>query len=429
MSDNSDDGGYMPGESFFLNKNKIIENNEPNINDEQDEQNNNNDYYDDNDTNNKNENYEEHNNENEIEDTRKDAYGDDYDNSDNNYYKDENENNNDYYYQDDYYGLDEYDDEYYNNYKQNNNNYNKYNNYNNNNQKNYYRKGKYNYNRNNYRFYPVTHKSIKSKEFYLTLFEQKFKLWLILVIKFLKEKNETINFFGKIKKNKEEEIDKTTKEKINQEIIDYFINKYKQLCENKKENQENSESNSFVNDIKFKKITSDEYNVEFNLIIKEEMKIYFIKKEIQIQVKGELEYSKYPKFFFNVKLYRLSLTEEGIKIKEKEEEINLESKNEENNEKSEDEDKKEETKKKESENKYTIFEFNNEKDIKNIKSFFIGMQPNYSMKDEKFKKLYLDIKKDLNEDKIDKKGIKGPQEEIRQCIFDLIEILNNDKNY
>ena len=53
------------------------------------------------------------------------------------------------------------------------------------------------------------------------------------------------------------------------------------------------------------------------------------------------------------------------------------------------------------------------------------MCPDYSIENYDFKKLYLDLNVELN-DKGEK--IKGPQQEIRDCLFEIGEIIKNENN-
>ena len=236
----------------------------------------------------------------------------------------------------------------------------------------------------------------------------------MLVINSLINNKKTINFFPKNGKNNEMLDKEEIKEKINKEIIDFFIKKYKKKKENKTENPDDDQSNFLISDIKFNPVNSNDYNMEFNLIIKEEMKIYFVNKLIEIKVKGILYFGKYPKFFFNFKNYKLSLTDEVIKIK-KEEEKKKESEN--KNEKKNNQEKKEE---------YIIFQYEGKENDND--SFVIGMQPKYRMTNPEFKNLFLDYGKDLNVDDTNNKMIKGPQEEIMEYISDLLDIIKYEKN-
>jgi hypothetical protein len=59
----------------------------------------------------------------------------------------------------------------------------------------------------------------------------------------------------------------------------------------------------------------------------------------------------------------------------------------------------------------------------------IGMQPNYSIENKKFRKYFEELQRndseEYNDDKENKK--KGPQEEIIDIFFELNEILNKEK--
>jgi hypothetical protein len=278
MDDDSDDGNWKGESQFIRDENRINDNYE--------------DYDDGNNYDNEyNENYNQNYNKNIDEANEDNKYEDDNDNQDyknSNYYYDEYDNYDDYY--EDYNDYDENNNDEYNfkyNYNNgyNRNNYNRNGNHYNNNENNrQYRNN--NYNR---RKRPrisvrkvVTSTSIKTKEFYLSTFRIKFKLWLMIVIKLLKKS----------------EIKFIEDEKINEEIYESFINFYNY----KKDKNENKNNLNFeIDNIEIKKIIKDIYNIEFNIIITEELKIYFTKKYINIKVTGVVDNIKYPKFYFQLK--------------------------------------------------------------------------------------------------------------------------------
>ena len=305
--------------------------------------------------------------------------------------------NNDYYYDDDYYD-DDYNEDYYDydennnneyNYKYNyNNGYNNRNNYNRND--NHYNNNEFNrqYRNNNYkrRYRPIFHSrkagestSIKTKEFYLSTFRIKFKLWLMIVIKLLEKSKKKI----------------VEDEKINEEIYESFINLYN-YKKDKNKNEIKNNLNFEIENIEIKKIIKDIYNIEFNIIITEELKIYFTKKYINIKVTGKVYKDRYPKFFFQLMEYKL--------------ELNDESKDYDNKKK---------------DNSRIIIDIKG----KELKSDLeIGMQPDYSIKNKNFKKYLEELQwNDSEEYNDDKKKKKGPQEEIIDIFFELNEIINKEK--
>ena len=400
MSDDSDDGERFPGESFFQeNNNRIIEDNEENLNIDEERNNNYNDNYNENNYNNiNNENIEEgeynENNENDEE-----------------YYDDNNNYNYDYdYYYEDYEksdyneSEDNYSHEYGNNYSYrsyNNNYYNNNSRYNNN---HHYGRGFYKKNNNrrpNFNYFPVSYKSVKNKEFFLSLFEQKFKLWLMIVIKKEADNN-------KIKFSKDE--------KINKEIIESFVKLYDFEKNKKNENEVIKDKLSIrIDKLKEpKEVALNDFNLEFNLIIREEKEVFFIKKYIEIKVIGEIYYNKYPKFFFNLNQYKLYLFDEILNYIKKEENKNEEEKK----DKSKiiiDGSTEEEEKKIDS----TILNIENRGE--NNEQYIIGMCPDYDIGNKEFKKLFMDLKQNVDEE--ENKNIKGPQKEIIDCLFDIKEIL------
>ena len=349
MDDDSDDG-TLPGQSFFKNKineKEEYENNEIGEND---------DY---NDNNYNNQNYEnEENYENENNDGN---YHGDY--ADNNF---ENFENNNYYKEDE--EQEDYNYKHENDNEANNNNSNYYNNsYNN----NYYNKNRYNnYNNkykkhfnNNYHSYPL-YNSIKTKESYITSFLINFKLWLMIIIKTASSHNKNIIF--------------SKNEKINKEIIDSFLKNY-EIESNKLKEDNNLKIK--LKDFKINHTVGRNYNVEFLIIIKDKIKVFFVKKYIEIKVEGEIYFDKFPKFYFVVNKYELSLNYKSMKNKNDDE----------NN------------------NNKNILEINEPDKNSN---FPIGMCPDYTINNPEFRQNYLEINREKN--------IKDPQKEIRECLDNLI---------
>ena len=417
MSDDSDDGNWK-GESQFI---KGGYRNDDNYEDDKDDG----DYY-----NEYNENYNQNYNK-EM----------DYGNEDKNY-EDNNDNedynNNDYYYDEDYYCDEDYDYDYDEN---NNDDYNLKYNYNNNGnyKNNYNRNGYHNYNhynnnninnkqfRNNnrghrkFRFQPTrggTVKSIKSKEYYFSEFRINFKLWLMIVLKLIERSNKKIEEKEKEEdpkkeeKQKKEESQKKKEEqiitinfdedkKINEEICESFKNLYN-YKKDKNENKNNL--NIEIENIEIKKIIRNNYDIEFNIIITEELKVYFIKKYINIKVIGEVDNSKYPKFYFQLEEYKLELYY--------------------NNEKKDNKENKQNKDNKENGDSSIIIDIKGKKEKKREELFKIEMKPDYSINNKKFKKYF---KKLHNNDDNDDKDNKGPQEEIRDIFSELNEILNKEK--
>ena len=338
MDDDSDDGN-LPGQSFFKRKNDEQEEPDNNINENYDE-NDGNQYYQSND------NY------------------DDYENNDNNYDQDYNNNFTD---EQNYnneqnssnYNNSEYDYEYVKKSYNNHNHPNKYSNINNrDNTNNNYRR----YNNNHYQKYNLT----KTKEGYLTSFGLNFKLWLMLVIKKTSIEKKIIEF--------------TKNEKINKEVIDSFLKFYDIEANIKKENEKNN-LNISIKDFELKKLVGDNYIVQFSIIIKDKIEIFFVDKYIEMKVKGEINSAKFTKFHFSIKQYKLSLDSDKIKNDE---------------------------------NKNNIIE---NIDSDEIKSFIIGMCPEYSINNQTYKNLYTNI--------YGVKNIKDPHKEIVDCFDNLI----NNKYY
>ena len=102
--------------------------------------------------------------------------------------------------------------------------------------------------------------------------------------------------------------------KIDKEIIDSF-NKYNNKFI-KKDKKENEYISIDIKDIQVKKIVSKDINIEFNIIINEEIDLLFIKKYIDIKVKGEIN-ENFSKFYFQLKQYKLSLNDKYCKNKDK----------------------------------------------------------------------------------------------------------------
>lgn len=273
MSDDSDDGTYFKGESFF-NEKKNRNNYE-------------NDYYN---IDNENEEEEEeceniynyyYYNDNEEESFREDDYYEsrEYDTYNSKY---DFENNYDEYYRskydyktyhnnDEYRYINSFNTSYFSNYDNDNNNcYNKEgNDYNNNNEQE------------DYSVY-------KGYQYYISSFQTKFRLWLLNTIN--KDKKDIIFVHDK---------------KINKEIID-TINKV---------NNKEGKINIDIKDVEIKPIVSNDIDINFTIAMTEEIELFFIKKYIEIKAKGIILYKKYAKFYFNVKQYKLSLTGEYIKNK------------------------------------------------------------------------------------------------------------------
>ena len=168
--------------------------------------------------------------------------------------------------------------------------------------------------------------------------------------------------------------------KINKEIIDTFLKNYEWEL-NSFKGKENLKNNIHINinDFNTKQTVSKNYNIEFSIIIEDNIKEYFVKKYIEIKVVGDIDYNKFPKFYFYVKQYKLTLD----RSKEK-----------------------------------------NMKDNKNIicrikpdgKKRKIGFCPDYSINNnEKLKMLYININ--------GKEKVKDPQNEIYACLDNLIMIL------
>jgi len=387
MDDDSDDGNWR-GESQFIknNKNKTIDN----YKDYKDDENNYSEY---------NENYNP-NYHKEIDDLYEDNY-DDEDNQDYNskenhyndedYYEDYNYSYYDETYNDDFHKYNYNDNDNYGYYKKNNNrnrnhNYNHQNNNNNEYNNRQFRNNNNRRYRNRPRFRPrnggiVT--SSKSKEYYFSSFRIKFKLWLMIVLK-ISEKSE-------IKFDEDQ--------KINEEIYESFINLYN-YRKDKIENKNNT--NIEIENIEIKKIIQNVYNFEFNIIITEEIKVFFIKKYINIKVIGEVDISKYPKFYFQLKQYKLELNDESKKYQNKKKDNAI------------------------------ILDIKGKDDENKEKMFMIGMKPEYSIENKKFKKFFEKLQNDdseesKNDEEKKKNNIKGPQEEIRNIFFELDEIINKEK--
>jgi hypothetical protein len=213
----------------------------------------------------------------------------------------------------------------------------------------------------------------------------KFKLWLLIVLK-ISEKSK-IKFIED--------------EKINDEIYESFINLYNYK---KDKNESKNNLNIEIEKIEIRKIVQNNYNIEFNIIITEELKIYFTKKYINIKVKGEVSKSKYPMFSFQVNQYKLELNDESKDYDSKKKDSNIII----------------DIKGKEEESKFKI-----------------GMQPDYSIKNKNFRKYFEELQSNVTEQSNDLKEFnkeddlenkkKGPQEEIIDIFFELNEILNKEK--
>ena len=276
MNDDSDDGEYFQGESFFTEKINTINSNcysEQKYNDNEEES-----YpYEKNYIDNCNYNGQEEMNslgDDNIK-TENNTYSSDYNNYCN--YADYNENGN-YYINNNYYN---------NNYS----NYNNENNFNNNSFYSYHRKRKRIYNNKYKENNKEKFKIIKNKEYYISSFQIIFRKWFLKTV---------IESKGEIKF--------TQNKKINKDILDSL---------NKKSNHDNEQINVNITDVKIHRIVSHDINIEFNIIIKEELELFFVQKYIEIKVKGEIEYNKYAKFYFNVMQYKLSLTVDNNNINKK----------------------------------------------------------------------------------------------------------------
>ena len=130
-------------------------------------------------------------------------------------------------------------------------------------------------------------KIYKTEDDYLSSFAMEFKHWLINEL-CMDKKNITFD------KNK----------KINKEIND-SINK---IFKFQKEKEKGSIKMD-VKDIELKKIIKGDINLEFKLIINENIDVYFLQKYIEIKIKGEIVYNKNAKFYFQVKQYKITLNE------------------------------------------------------------------------------------------------------------------------
>ena len=359
MDDDSDDG-QLPGQSFFKNKNNEIEEKESNENDIYDE-NYEEQYYQ------QNENYDYQKNDDDY------YNGSNYESFDNNkYYESEDSN---YFYS--------------NNYENDNSNYNNYSNFNKNKKKNYYKKYENN-NKNfedNYKYKSNCHRIKnnypKTKESYITSFEENFKLWLMLVVK-----------ISSIKKK----IKLTENKKVNKEIIEAFLKIYDIESNNNKKEKEKNNLSINIKNFEIKQTVGKFYIIEFSLIIKDRIDIFFVDKYIEIKVIGEIFLERYPKFIFNVKKYILSL---NYNKKEKN------KYNEENGDKPE-----KENEKKEKEINNNIIE---NMELNENDKYTIDMNPEYSINDETFKQYYLKIN--------GKENIKDPHKEMRDCLDNLTNFL------
>ena len=346
MDDNSDDG-YLPGQSYFVNKN--YENNEQYEEPENDDNYNNNHY--------SNNNYG-----NEINDQnyQEDDHYDDYEYQEDNYNNSKNGNDNETY--DDNINYNEYESSDYNHYNNDNFRYNKNNYYQNNkfhnkgySYKNNY--GSYYYNNNNNDY--ITK---KAKESYLASFSINFILWLTLVIKKSALEKNNIVF--------------TDNEKINKEIVDSFLKYYdiKATEEKEKTTKKNYFNINIVN-IKIKKAVEKDYRLEFSIIIKEKLDIFFVDKFIEIGVIGNIYYNLYPKFNFCVKKYKLTLDEKNIIL-----DIDVKKEN-----------------------------------------YEIGMCPDYEINNKKFKQLFDKISENNQpfDKKLQERKMQGPQEVLKECLNNL----------
>ena len=338
MDDNSDDGN-LPDQSYFKNKNYE---DEEQINEHYENEGDKN--YDDNYENQYHSNYENYDYENEeYNGNYNENYNDDdnyQENLDNENYID-NENTN---YSNSYSSY---------NYINNEGNYKNYPNYNYSN-KNKNKNYKHNYYNHHYPKYQLT----KSKESYCTTFSTNFKLWLMLIIKLNSEQGKET----KISENKS----------VNKEIIESFLKNYQiELNYKKGKENENNHLNISIKNIIIKHTVDKIYIIEFSLIIEDKIELFMVNKYIEIFVKGEIYFEKYPKFIFQVKDYKLTLDKINDNIIE-------------------------------------IPQLDKE-----FEKCEIGMCPDNCINNNKnFKKLYLDINGEEN--------IKDPQREIRDCLDNLI---------
>ena len=136
-----------------------------------------------------------------------------------------------------------------------------------------------------------------------------------------------------------------------------------------------------LKDFKINHTVGRNYNVEFLIIIKDKIKVFFVKKYIEIKVEGEIYFDKFPKFYFVVNKYKLSLNYKSMKNKNDDE----------NN------------------NNKNILEINEPDKNSN---FPIGMCPDYTINNPEFRQNYLEINREKN--------IKDPQKEMRECLDNLI---------
>ena len=192
------------------------------------------------------------------------------------------------------YEYQDFHENYYYYYNKENYNKNRYHYYNNNkfNDYNTFKKNRKNYS-NTYENDKPKYKFIKSKEYYLTSFEMKFISWLI---KTVCEENKNISF--------------VSDKKINQEIIDSFNKLY--IFNKKKDKIDNNKEKIEIKDIEIKHIIQQDINIQFNLVITDIIDVFFIKKNIEIKVivKVELLFNKIAKIYFYVNQYKLSLCDE-----------------------------------------------------------------------------------------------------------------------
>ena len=357
MSEDNSDNGEFPGERYFTDNKENKENKE---NDENFKKEMNDDYSEkDNQYENYNNNYINYDYKEEIEEYEEEnqnEQNDQYDNYYNSYNYNENSNYNEYpYYTDDYDSKDSKN--HFNNkqksyFKKNRNNYE-----NKKNQKKDYFTGGYKH------FIQIKNKPVITKDNCLASFQIKFKTWLIIVIKMIKEEGNPLIF--------------DEDEKINNEIIDAFLEEFDKYMNNK------DKTKLYIKNISIKPVVGRDINILFDIIIKDQIDLFFIKKKIIINVTGEIYYDKNPKFFFKVKKYKIYLTK---KI---------------NNELVEND-------------RIIVDKICKYENIKNDNCIEMCSKYNYNNKDDKFKKL---TNKYYNNKKPELK--KGPQEELRECLFDI----------
>ena len=142
---------------------------------------------------------------------------------------------------------------------------------------------------------------------YLATFKIMFKSWLLKTL--FKDKKKIV-----FSKNK----------KVNKEIKE-SLKKINELNSNKKNDQANIRL--IIRDEKIEPIIRNEINLEFKIIIIEELEVFFIKKYIEIKVIGKIAYNKKAKFYFIMEQFKISLLD-GTKSNNDSKEIKVIEKNE-----------------------------------------------------------------------------------------------------